>query len=67
LSVTESVAAKLAAEAGVKVTEIVHVEDIASEVPQVFAEIAKSVGLAPPSVTLLMVRAILPGLESVMF
>ena len=67
LSATESVAVKLAADAGVKVTEIVHVDDAASVLPQLFAEIAKSVGLAPPMLTLLMVREALPVLERVMF
>jgi hypothetical protein len=65
LSATESVAVKLAADAGVKVTEIVHVPSAASVVPQVFAEMAKSVGLDPPSVTPVIVSAPLPGLESV--
>jgi len=67
LSATESVAVKLAADAGVKVTEIVQVEDIASEVPQLLLEIAKSPGLAPPIVTLLIVRGALPVFESVTF
>src|ERR1700722_7513273 len=67
LSTTESVALKLAAEAGVKVTEIVQVDDIASELPQLLLEIAKSEGLVPPIVTLLIASAALPVLESVMF
>jgi len=67
LSTTESVAAKLAADAGVNVTEIVHVPSEASELPQVFAEMAKSAGLVPPRVTLVMVSVALPGLVSVMF
>ena len=49
LSATESVAEKLAADAGVKVTEMVHVDVIASEDPQVLAEIAKSVGIELPT------------------
>jgi hypothetical protein len=67
LSATESVAVKLVADAGANVTEIVHVPFAASVLPQVFAEIAKSAGLVPPSVTLVIVSVALPGLESVMF
>jgi hypothetical protein len=67
LSETATVAAKLAADAGVKVTEMVQFPAAASELPQVFAEIAKSPGLVPPSVMLVMASVALPGLESVMF
>jgi hypothetical protein len=67
LSTTVTVAVKLAADAGVKVTEIVQFPAAASELPQVFAEIAKSLGFAPPRVTLAMFSVALPGLESVMF
>jgi len=67
LSATESVAEKLAADAGVKVTEIVQELVAASVVPQLFVEIAKSVGFVPPSVTLLIVSGAPPVFESVMF
>jgi hypothetical protein len=65
LSVRVSVAAKLAAEAGVNVTEIAQFAPDASELPQVLAEIAKSEGFAPPSVTPLMVSAAFPVFVSV--
>jgi hypothetical protein len=63
--VTEIAAVKLAADAGVKVTEIVQVADAASVAPQVLAEIAKSLGFAPVSVMELMFNVALPGLVSV--
>lgn len=58
LSAIESVAAKLAAETGVKVTETAQLEPAASELPQVLVS-AKSVGLAPVMV--------MPVIESVAF
>ena len=64
LSATEIVAAKLVADAGVKVTEMEHVEEAARLVPQVLVS-AKSVGLAPVTVMPVMLRAALPVLESV--
>jgi hypothetical protein len=65
LSATDIAAAKLATDAGVNVTEIEHVADAASVIPQVFAEIAKSVGFVPVRVIELMVNAALPVFVSV--
>jgi hypothetical protein len=59
LSATESVAAKLAADAGVKVTEIEQLALAASELPQVLV-CAKSVGLVPVIVIPEMARAAVP-------
>jgi hypothetical protein len=64
LSATETVALKLAADAGVKVTEIVHVAAAASDVPQVFVS-AKSAGFVPPMVMPEMASAALPVFDSV--
>jgi len=64
LSTTLITALKLVADAGVKVTEIVQVPEAASVLTQVFAEIAKSDGLAPVILMLLMVSVALPGSES---
>ena len=64
LSATETVAAKLATEPGVNVTEIVHVAPAASDPPQVFVS-AKSVGFAPPIVIPEIVSAALPVFDSV--
>jgi hypothetical protein len=64
LSAIESVAAKLAAEAGVKVTEMVQVAPAANELPQVLV-CAKSVGLAPVMVMPVIESAALPVFISV--
>jgi len=64
LSAIERVAAKLAAEAGVKVTEIEQLAPAASDVPQVLV-CAKSDGLAPASVIPEIVSAALPVFLSV--
>ncbi len=66
LSATESVAVKLAAEAGVKTTEMVQVAPAASEEPQVLVWL-KSAGLVPVRVMPEMVSAPLPVLLSVAF
>ena len=58
-------AVKVVAAAGVNVTEIVQVANAASVEPQVFAMIAKSVGLAPVRVMPLMFKVAFPRLESV--
>ena len=59
LSATESMAEKLAAEAGVNVTEIEQLAPAASELLQVLL-CAKSPGFVPPRLTLLMVKAASP-------
>jgi hypothetical protein len=59
------VAAKLAAEAGVNVTEMEQWEPAASELPQVLVWL-KSVGFAPATVIPLMSSVALPGFDSVM-
>ena len=64
LSATESVAAKLAADAGVKVTEMEQLALAASELPQVLVCV-KSVGLVPVIEMLEMVRAAVPVFLSV--
>jgi hypothetical protein len=64
LSATETVAAKLATEPGVNVTEIVHIAPAASDSPQVFVS-AKSLEFAPPIVIPEMVSAALPVFDSV--
>jgi len=64
LSAIESVAAKLAANAGVKVTETVQLAAAASELPQVVVS-AKSVGLAPVMVMPVIESAALPVFISV--
>jgi len=64
LSVTVRVALKVAAEVGVKVTEMVQVEDTASVEPQVVVW-AKSEGLAPVSEIPVMLSTALPVFESV--
>ena len=63
LSATLSVAEKLVAEAGVKVTEILHVLLAARLLPQVLAEMAKSAVFVPVRVTLEIVSAAVPVLE----
>jgi len=52
------------AAAGVNVTAMVQVAEAASVAPQV-VDFAKSAGLAPPRVMLVMLRAALPVFESV--
>lgn len=64
LSAMERVAVKLAAEAGVKVREIEQLDPAATEAPHVLV-CAKSVGLAPVMVMPLMLRAAVPGFDSV--
>ena len=64
LSATETVAAKLATELGVNVTEIVQDEPAASVSPQVVVS-AKSVGFAPPIVTPEIVSVAFPVLDNV--
>ena len=64
LSVMESVAEKLAAEAGVKVTEMEQLSPAATELPQVLV-CAKSLGLVPARLIPVIVRGALPGFESV--
>jgi hypothetical protein len=64
LSVTESVAVKLATESGVKVTEIVQLAPAASELPQVLVS-ANSVGLAPVIAMLEMASGASPVFISV--
>jgi len=64
LSATESVALKLAADAGVKVTETVQLAPAASELPQVLVW-AKSAAPAPVIAMLVIARAALPVLVSV--
>jgi hypothetical protein len=63
-SATESVAVKLAAEAGVKLTEIVQLEPAASELPQLLVWL-KSLGFVPRIVTPEIDRAALPVFLSV--
>jgi len=62
LSATLSVAEKLVVDAGVKVTEIVQVASAVSVEPQVFAEMAKSVGFVPVMVTPVIVSVAVPVL-----
>ena len=64
LSAMESVAEKLAAAAGVKVTEIEQLAPAARELPQVLV-CAKSEASVPPSVTALIVNDALPVFLSV--
>jgi hypothetical protein len=59
LSVTDNVAVKVAAEAGVKVTAMEQVAFAASELPQVLV-CAKSLGLAPVMEIPEMVSAAVP-------
>ena len=61
LSVTTSVALRLPAAAGVKVTLIVHVPLAATELPQVLVW-AKSPALVPVIATLVILKAALPVL-----
>ena len=65
LSATEMAAVNVAAEAGVKLTEMVQLAAAARVVPQVLAAMAKSAVLAPVRVMPVMLRAAVPGLESV--
>src|ERR1035437_2869558 len=65
LSTTEMEAEKLAAEAGVKVSVMVQVAPAASEAPQLLVS-EKLLALVPVTEMLVMVRAAVPGLESVM-
>jgi len=64
LSATEIEAAKLAAEAGVNVTAIAQVVAVASALGQLVVS-AKSVGLAPVMLMLLMFSVVVPVLERV--
>ena len=64
MSVTESVAANVAVEAGLKVTEIAQFDPAASELPQLLVW-PKLPGLVPAMVMPLMERAALPELERV--
>jgi hypothetical protein len=64
LSATERTALKLEAEAGLKVTLMVQEAEAASDAPQLLVW-EKSAALAPVTEMLLMVRAALPGFESV--
>jgi hypothetical protein len=63
LSATLRDALKLPVDAGVKLTEMLQLDPAASEVPQELVS-AKSPGLAPVSVTLVMASAAVPGFES---
>jgi hypothetical protein len=65
LSATERVAVKLAAEAGVKMTEIEQLEPADNELPQVLVWL-KSAGFGPATVIPLMSSVALPGFDSVM-
>jgi hypothetical protein len=64
LSATESVAAKLATEAGVKVTEIRQEPRAARDAPQLLVWL-KLEGFVPPIVTPLIINAAPPGFERV--
>ena len=64
LSATERVAAKVAADSGVNVTEIVHEAPAATDEPQVLVW-EKSPGFAPPMAMLVMESVALLVLESV--
>lgn len=64
LSVTETAAAKLAPEIGVKVTEMVQLEPTTSEAPQVFVWL-KSEEFAPVIAIAEIESAAVPGFESV--
>ena len=66
LSVTVSVAVKLAADAGVKVTAMVQEASIASELPQLLVWL-KSAALAPVIAMLVMASAAVPTFSSLMF
>ena len=63
LSATESVAVKLATEAGVKVIEMVQLAEAASMVPQVLV-CAKSAELAPVMEIAMLVSDALPGFDN---
>jgi hypothetical protein len=67
LSATESVAEKLAAEAGVKVTKMEQLVPAANEAPQALVPLvtAKSVGFVPAIVMPVIVNVALPVFESV--
>jgi len=64
LSATESVAVKLAIDAGVKVTEMVQLAETAKVVPQVVVS-AKSVGSAPAIEIAMPFREALPVFDNV--
>jgi len=64
LSATESVAVKLATNAGVKVIEIVQLAEAASVVPQVLV-CAKSAGFAPVMEIAMPVSAAVPVFDNV--
>ena len=66
LSVTVSVAVKLAADAGVKVTAMVQEASIASELPQLLVWL-KSAALVPVMAMLVMASAAVPTFSSLMF
>ena len=63
LSATDIDAVKVAADAGVKVTEIMHVAAAARVAPQVLAEMAKSAVLAPVTVIPVMLSVAVPGFD----
>ena len=65
MSTTEIAALKFAAEVGVKVTVMVQAAPAASEAPQVLVW-PKLLALVPVIEMLVMVRVVLPGLDSVM-
>jgi len=64
-SVMISVALKVPALGGVKVTLSVQVPPAASELPQVFPDKVKALGFAPPKVMLEIFKVVLPVLLSV--
>lgn len=65
LSATESVAVKLAADAGVKVTEMVQFALAASVLPQVVVAASKSLGFVPVILMAMPVSEAVPVLKSV--
>jgi len=66
LSVTVTVAVKLAADAGVKVTAIMQEASTASELPQLLVW-PKSAALVPVMAMLVMASAAVPTFSSLMF
>jgi len=64
LSATEIAALKVAADAGAKVTVMVHVAPAASEAGQLLVW-PKLLALVPVTEMLVMMRGVLPGLDSV--
>ena len=65
LSVTLRVAVRVPAAVGVKVTLIVQLPPAGTLAPQVLVGIAKSPLFVPVTAMLVMLNAVLPGLESV--